>query len=110
MRAAVGLEERATRSCPIAHSPALETPPAGAVARWWPTSLVRWTPQGASPVRPTDQDAAAIGRALGLVRREETLARLAVQNGTGFLGSSERFLVAAGVTGLDRRARKQTPP
>ena len=76
---------------PIAHSPALETPadgPSPLVA----DVLVRWTPTGAVPVRSGDRDAAAIGRALGLVRREETLARLGARNGKGFLGSSERWM------------------
>jgi hypothetical protein len=74
---------------PLAHSPALETPadgPSPLVA----DVLVRWTPQGAVPVRPGDRDAASIERALGLVRREETLARLGKHN--GFLGSSERWM------------------
>jgi hypothetical protein len=75
---------------PIAHSPALETPPGGP-SPLLADDLVRWTPQGAMPVQPTDPDAASIGRALGLVRREETLARLAMQNGKGFLGSSEQW-------------------
>jgi len=75
----------------IAHSPALETPadgPSPLVA----DVLVRWTPRGAVPVQPGDRDAAAIERALGLVRREETLARLGARNGNGFLGSSERWM------------------
>jgi hypothetical protein len=79
---------------PLAHSPALETPadgPSPLVA----DVLVRWTPQGPVPVRPGDRDAAAIGRALGLVRREETLARLGARNGKGFLGSSERWMHVA---------------
>jgi hypothetical protein len=91
VRAAIGWKT-ADAFLPIAHSPALETPPSGPSALVADV-LVRWTPQGAAPVRPTDPDAEAIGRALGLVRREETLARLAVQNGAGFLGSSERFLL-----------------
>jgi hypothetical protein len=81
---------------PLAHSPSLETPadgPSPLVA----DSLVRWTPQGAVPVRPGDRDAAAIERALGLVRHKETLARVAARNGNGFLGSSERWMhVVAG--------------
>ncbi|HEY3822522.1 MAG TPA: DUF4912 domain-containing protein [Polyangiaceae bacterium] len=72
---------------PIAHSPALEIPadgPSPLVA----DTLVRWTPQGAVPVRPGDRDAAVIERALGLVRRDETLIRLR----HGFLGSSDRWM------------------
>ncbi len=72
---------------PIAHSPALETPPS-APSALVADSLVRWTPQGMVPLDPADGDAPSIARALALVRREETLARLA---SGGFLGSSERF-------------------
>ncbi|MGD0524113.1 MAG: DUF4912 domain-containing protein [Polyangiaceae bacterium] len=72
---------------PLAHSPALETPPDGP-SPLVADSLVRWTPEGPVPVRPGDPDAVTIERALGLVRREETLARL----GKGFLGSSERWM------------------
>jgi hypothetical protein len=72
---------------PIAHSPALETPPGGP-SPLVADSLVRWTPEGPVPVRPGDPGAVALERALGLVRREETLARL----GKGFLGSSERWM------------------
>ena len=76
---------------PIAHSPALETPPGGP-SPLVADSLVRWTPQGPVPVQPQDADAAVIERALGLVRRDETRARLAIQNGKGFLGSSDRWM------------------
>jgi hypothetical protein len=75
---------------PIAHSPALETAPGGP-SPLVADDLVRWTPQGPVRVQPTDPDAAGIGRALGIVRREETLTRLAMQNGKGFLGSSEQW-------------------
>ena len=49
---------------PIAHSPALETPP-GAPCPVVAESFVRWTPQGTQPVTPQDGDFASIGRALG---------------------------------------------
>jgi hypothetical protein len=48
---------------PIAHSPALETPP-GARCPVVAESFVRWTPQGAQPVTARDADFASIGRAL----------------------------------------------
>jgi hypothetical protein len=76
---------------PVAHSPALETPsdsPSPLVA----DVLVRWTPAGTAPVRPTDPDAAAIARALGVVRRDETRARLGALAAGGFLGSSDRWM------------------
>jgi hypothetical protein len=78
---------------PAAHSPALETPaasPSSLVA----DALVRWTPQGTVPVRPTDPDLEGIARALGLVRREETLARLAALRRGEFLGSSDQWMRA----------------
>ncbi|MGH7295590.1 MAG: DUF4912 domain-containing protein [Polyangiaceae bacterium] len=74
---------------PIAHSPSLETPPASPSPLVADT-LVRWTPQGTSPVHPTDPDAASIARALAFVRRDDTLARLAAPG--GFLGSSDRWM------------------
>ena len=49
---------------PVAHSPALETPPATpspVVA----DTLVRWTPRGVVPLSPSDPDVPAIARALG---------------------------------------------
>ncbi len=89
VRVALGWKSR-DGFAPIAHSPALETPadgPSPLVA----DSLVRWTPRGAVPIQPGDRDAAVIERALGLVRRDETLARLG-RNGKGFLGSSESWM------------------
>jgi hypothetical protein len=79
---------------PAAHSPALETPAAGP-SPLVADVLVRWTPEGTVPVRPTDADAEGIARALGLVRREETLARLAVMRRGEFLGSSDQWMRAA---------------
>jgi len=75
---------------PIAHSPALETP-AGAPSPVVADVLVRWTPGGTFPVQATDRDADSIARALGLVRREETRARLRAHGGKP-LGSSERWM------------------
>ncbi|MBV9949672.1 MAG: DUF4912 domain-containing protein, partial [Myxococcales bacterium] len=58
---------------PIAHSPALETPP-GAPSPLVADVILRWTPRGAVPVAQEDPDAAAIARALGRVRREAARA------------------------------------
>ena len=90
VRAAIGWKSGATFE-PIAHSPALETPPSGP-SPLVADGLVRWTPQGAVPVQPTDRDASSIARALGLVRQSETLARVAARTGKGFLGSSEQWM------------------
>jgi hypothetical protein len=79
---------------PIAHSPSLETPPGGP-SPLVADVLVRWTPKGPVPVEPTDRDAAVIERALGIVRRDETRARLG-RNGHGFLGSSDRWMRVVG--------------
>jgi hypothetical protein len=49
---------------PIAHAPALETPP-GAPCPVVAESFVRWTPRGLARVTPHDSDYASIGRALG---------------------------------------------
>ena len=94
VRAAVGWKS-ADGFTPIAHSPALETPPGGP-APLMAEELVRWTPEGAVPVRQGDPDAGVIERALGIVRRDDTLARLAAQNGKGFLGSSEQWARVVG--------------
>ncbi len=48
---------------PVAHSPALETPP-GKPCPVVAESFVRWTPQGVQPVTPHDGDFASIGHAL----------------------------------------------
>jgi hypothetical protein len=68
VRAAIGWKH-GDAFLPIAHSPALETPP-GAPSPLVADVLVRWTPRGTLPVAPDDQDAAAIDRALGRVRRD----------------------------------------
>jgi hypothetical protein len=68
VRAAVGWKH-GDAFLPIAHSPALETPP-GAPSPLAAEMLVRWTPGGTLPVGPDDEDAVAIGRALGRMRRE----------------------------------------
>ena len=49
---------------PIAHAPALETPP-GAPCPVLAEAFVRWTPRGLTKVTPRDMDYASIGRALG---------------------------------------------
>jgi hypothetical protein len=74
---------------PIAHSPALETPP-GAPSPLLADVLVRWTPQGAAPVTPEDRDAVAIQRALGRARREAAGAHRAAL-ASGALGSSQQW-------------------
>lgn len=94
VRAAIGWKHGAAFA-PIAHSPALDTPPGGP-APLMAEALVRWTPEGAVPVRGDDRDAAVIERALGMVRRQEVLARIAAQNGKGFLGSSEQWAKVMG--------------
>jgi hypothetical protein len=68
---------------PIAHSPALETPP-GEASHALADTLVRWTPRGAFVVTPADRDAASIERALGWARVQAARARA--------LGSSELSL------------------
>jgi hypothetical protein len=73
---------------PIAHSPALETPP-GQPFPTWATALVRWSPEGIFPVSMEDADAEALARALGLAMR-----RVQGRGGSeyGFaLGASERL-------------------
>ena len=81
VRVAIGTWQGET-FVPIAHSPALDTPPGGP-SPLVADALVRWTPRGAVPVRRTDADAASIDRALGYVRREEARR---------FLGSSEQWM------------------
>jgi hypothetical protein len=68
VRAAIGWK-RGDAFLPMAHSPALETPPGGP-SPLVADVLVRWTPGGISPVTPDDRDAAVIDRALGRVRRD----------------------------------------
>jgi hypothetical protein len=68
---------------PIAHSPALETPP-GAPAPFPADVLVRWTVRGAIPLGVNDGDAAGIERALGAQRTRTARER--------FGGSSEMLI------------------
>jgi hypothetical protein len=84
LRAALGWKS-GEQFAPIAHSPALESPP-GAPSPIVADVLVRWTPKGTTQLAPGDADAAAIERALGRVRREA--ARAAVGK-RGYGGSSE---------------------
>lgn len=72
VRAAIGWKAGDEFS-PLAHSPALETPP-GAPSPIVAEGLVRWTPSGSLPVHSGDADAAIIERALGRARREAILA------------------------------------
>jgi hypothetical protein len=76
---------------PIAHSPALETPP-DSPSPLLADVLLRWTPRGAVPVQTDDPEATAAGQAIGSVRREETMTRLGSARGEEFLGSSEQWM------------------
>jgi hypothetical protein len=91
VRAAIGWKH-GEAFLPIAHSPALDTPPDGP-SPLVADVLVRWTPHGAEPIGAEDRDAAAIERALGRVRREAVRIDRA-RRGEGFLGSSERWACA----------------
>jgi hypothetical protein len=78
---------------PIAHSPALDTPP-GAPSPLVADVLVRWTPAGSLRVSHRDGDAAGIERALQRARRQTTadLARSWADAGRHPpFGSSERW-------------------
>ncbi len=66
VRAAVGWKAH-DAFLPIAHSPALETPP-GAPSPLEATRFVRWTPEGPRPVQPGDPDLASIEQALGIAQ------------------------------------------
>src|SRR5262249_47508784 len=88
VRAAIGWKH-GEAFLPVAHSPALETPP-GAPSPLVADVLVRWTPQGTQRVAADDRDAASIDRALGRVRREAARIDRARREGAGPLGSSER--------------------
>ncbi len=82
---------------PIAHSPALETPP-GAPSPLVSDSLVRWTPHGLVAVARTDGDAPAIERAVIQVRREAAVAARELRMNQPPLGSSELWAVAPWAT------------
>jgi hypothetical protein len=91
VRAAIGWKH-GEAFVPIAHSPALETPP-GAPSPLLADVLVRWTPEGPVPVSTEDRDAVAIQRALGRARREAADARRAALGGglPGAIGSSQEW-------------------
>jgi hypothetical protein len=72
---------------PIAHAPALETPP-GLSCPMVAESFVRWTRRGLAPVTTRDTDYASIGRALGkLSPRRDGVA--GYERVTPALGSSD---------------------
>ena len=102
VRVALGWKS-GTAFVPVAHSSALEMPP-DSPSPLLADALLRWTPQGPVPVQPGDPDAAAIGQAIGLVRHEETMARLYSARGAGFLGSSEQWMEGAGKTATYTRS------
>lgn len=95
VRAAIGWKS-GEHFASLAHSPALETPP-GSPSPLVADVLVRWTPAGAFPIRPTDPEAVAIQRALGRVRREAARARQAGRDDSDRAGASERWASASGV-------------
>ncbi len=68
VRAAIGWKH-GEAFLPIAHSPALETPP-GSASPLIADVLVRWTARGTTPISRDDPDAVTIDRALGRVRKE----------------------------------------
>jgi hypothetical protein len=78
---------------PIAHSPALETPP-GSPSPLVAEALVRWTQNGPLAVTGRDGDAPSIERAMSRVRRETALAERERVVNQPPLGSSERWAVA----------------
>lgn len=94
VRAAIGWRH-GDAFVPMAHSPALETPP-DSPSPLVADVLVRWTPHGTSPVTPSDPDAGAIDRALGRVRREaaRTWRGREVVAVEGPAGSSEKWVTA----------------
>jgi hypothetical protein len=69
VRAAIGWQT-ADAFVPVAHSPALEAQP-DSPSPLIAEGLVRWTPQGAVRITPTDRDALSIARALGRVQEIE---------------------------------------
>jgi hypothetical protein len=88
VRAAIGYRNGSV-FVPLAHSPALETPP-DAPSPLVADTLVRWTPNGTSRVSGADRDAASIQRALGRVRKVavQEWRAAAASNGSAPLGSS----------------------
>ena len=85
VRAAIGWK-RGEAFVPIAHSPALETPP-GAPSPLLADVLVRWSPAGAVALSVGDREGALIERALSRARREA--ARELRATFAGSVGSSE---------------------
>jgi hypothetical protein len=94
VRAAIGWKQGDV-FLPIAHSPALETPP-GAPSPLVADVLVRWTPAGVVRLSPDDRDADLVARALGRARREAAQSRQSGLPGSmpPPLGSSERWAEA----------------
>jgi hypothetical protein len=92
VRAAIGYRI-ADVFVPIAHSPALETPP-GAPSPLVADTLVRWTGEGLAALSNADGDAPSIDRAVSRVRRDAALAERALQVNQPPLGSSEQWALA----------------
>jgi hypothetical protein len=84
---------------PIAHSPALETPP-GAPSPLVADTLVRWTSRGLVPLAADDEDAESIRRAVARARTDAVRAAAAGMSPMDAayaprglpVGSSERFV------------------
>jgi hypothetical protein len=85
VRAAIGWR-LADTFVPVAHSPALETPP-DAPSPLVADALVRWTSSGVSRVDPADPDAGGIERALRRVRGYERGGVARGVNGAHAMGS-----------------------
>jgi hypothetical protein len=96
VRAAIGWKH-GDAFLPIAHSPALETPP-GAPSPLVADVLVRWTPTGTLPLQPADRDAVSIERALSRVRQDAARTwrgqEVLPVDGQSHAGSSERWVNA----------------
>ena len=88
---------------PIAHAPALETPP-GAACPVVADSFIRWTPGGLAPVTTRDADYASIGRALGHFLPRATRPRTVWRSRRSGRRSSRRASVRTPSRG--RRARR----
>jgi len=94
VRAAIGFRTEGA-FLPIAHAPALETPP-GAPSPARVESFVRWTPRGLAPVTARDSDYGSIERALGhLIPLRESAPPYALSRAA--LGSSD---LSAGFTNV----------